>query len=70
MKSLETKFGSSINVWDIEKRRLLQTINLDAKDGELTICIRMLHHRELTHGFVCSAVRGCIFHIHQNTASE
>ncbi|KAI1732990.1 56kDa selenium binding protein (SBP56) domain-containing protein [Ditylenchus destructor] len=60
-------YGSAINVWDVQRRRLKQTLHLPPHDGQMTVCIRMLHHVELIHGYICSAIGGSVFHLHKST---
>ncbi|KAL3085554.1 hypothetical protein niasHT_037295 [Heterodera trifolii] len=64
---LET-FGNKVNVWDMRRRTLFQTIKLEPKeDGRWPICIRMVHQAELTHGFICTALGSSIYHLHKST---
>jgi hypothetical protein len=42
-------------------------IRLDPEEGLWPVCVRMLHHPELSHGFVCSALGSCLFHVHKCT---
>lgn len=60
-------FGSSINMWDARRRTVVQTIRLGEAEGRMPVCLRMFHHPELNHGYVCSAVDGSIFHLHKNS---
>ncbi|KAF7640396.1 hypothetical protein Mgra_00000216 [Meloidogyne graminicola] len=63
-----TIYGCGINVWEMRRRKLIQTIRLNPAEGGLwPVCIRMLHHSELTHGFVCTSIGSSIFHLHKCT---
>ncbi|CAK5074827.1 unnamed protein product [Meloidogyne enterolobii] len=65
-----TIYGCGINVWEMRRRKLIQTIRLNPEEGGLwPVCIRMLHHAELTHGFVCTSIGSSIYHLHKCTRS-
>ncbi|KAH7693208.1 selenium-binding protein, partial [Aphelenchoides avenae] len=66
----EQAYGTAINIWDLSPRRLRQTIRLNKFDGSMTMCVRFYHNPELNHSFACSAVGGCIFHIHKDTRND
>uniref|UniRef100_A0A915ELX5 Uncharacterized protein n=1 Tax=Ditylenchus dipsaci TaxID=166011 RepID=A0A915ELX5_9BILA len=66
-KTEDNLYGFCINVWDLQRKRLLQTMCLDKIEGRMAVCIRMLHHTELIHGYVSSAIGGCVYHLHKNS---
>ncbi len=56
-----TSYGSDLHVWDWQKKKQVQTINLGS-EGLIPLEIRFLHNPESTHGFVGAALSSNIIH--------
>ena len=56
-----TSYGSDLHVWDWQKKKQVQTINLGS-EGLIPLEIRFLHNPDSTHGFVGAALSSNIIH--------
>ena len=55
-------YSQQINVWDWEKRRLAQSIDL-GEEGLVPLEVRFHHDPESPHGYVAAALSSNLFHI-------
>ena len=56
-----TSYGSDLHVWDWQKKKQVQTLNLGS-EGLIPLEIRFLHNPDSTHGFVGAALSSNIIH--------
>jgi len=61
----EGKYGHKLHVWDWEKRKYKQEIDLGA-DGMIPLEIRFLHEPTATEGFVGCALSSSVFRFYQD----
>jgi selenium-binding protein 1 len=57
----EGKYGRRLHLWDWEKRKIVQSIDLEQK-GLIPLEVRFHHNPESSHGFVGAALSSTIWH--------
>ncbi|DBB10518.1 TPA: hypothetical protein ACH3X3_002056 [Trebouxia sp. C0006] len=64
-----TSYGSDLHVWDWQKKKQVQTINLGS-EGLIPLEIRFLHNPDSTHGFVGAALSSNIIHFTKDPSGQ
>jgi selenium-binding protein 1 len=61
----EGRYGHSIHVWDLERREVVQDIDL-GPEGMIPLEIRWLHDPDADQGFVGAALSSTMWHVHRD----
>ncbi|DBA86469.1 hypothetical protein WJX79_005001 [Trebouxia sp. C0005] len=64
-----TSYGSDLHVWDWQKKKQVQTVNLGS-EGLIPLEIRFLHNPDSTHGFVGAALSSNIIHFTKDSSGQ
>src|SRR5262249_45770178 len=61
-------YGSKLHFWDLEERRLTQTVEL-GETGLIPLEVRWLHDPDADQGFVGAALSSTMWHFHRSNGS-